>query len=162
MINQKWNKTGFFLGWLVAFGLTLSGSVGASVQKKSSCELVFKKKHLCAQVNWVVAPQSVELPTEKDTAEFTLTFFKKGSNPKVPVSTPPAESVYVKLFMPSMGHGSHPTQVTEAKDEKGNPVPGTYQVKNVLFSMPGDWLIQVQLKQAGKVLDQADLPFEMR
>jgi hypothetical protein len=100
----------------------------------------------------------VELPTEKDAAEFVLTF-KKGTSASVtPISTPLAESVYVKLFMPSMGHGSHPTQVVPVQ-EKGKVVPGQYRVKNVLFSMPGDWLIQVQLKKGDQVVDQADLPF---
>jgi hypothetical protein len=163
MAYQKWNRITFFLALLMGVGAPISFSVSRNAWAADpSCELIFKKKKLCAQINWVIPPKQVELPTEKDAAEFTLTFKKKTVAGATPISTPLAESVYVKLFMPSMGHGSHPTQVIPLRDSQGNLVPGQYQVKNVLFSMPGDWLIQVQLKKADQVLDQANLPFKMR
>ena len=55
------------------------------------------------------------------------------------------DDVAVVLWMPSMGHGSAPTQVERAVDAKGDIVPGVFNVKNVYFTMGGDWEVRVIL-----------------
>lgn len=52
----------------------------------------------------------------------------------------------VDLFMPSMGHGSAPTQVNRVLDERGQPVPGAYEVTRMYFTMPGDWEVRITLR----------------
>lgn len=52
----------------------------------------------------------------------------------------------VLLWMPSMGHGSAPTQTQRVVDNQGQAVIGTYQIRNMYFIMPGDWDIRVKLK----------------
>lgn len=59
-----------------------------------------------------------------------------------------ADDVDVVLWMPSMGHGSAPTQVERAIDSNGNLVIGTFNVRNVHFIMGGEWEIQVTLTDA--------------
>ncbi len=121
------------------------------------CELYFKKVQACGQIEWVVKPKKVEIPTPKDQAEFKIQFFKKNrTHEKYTL----AETIRVKLFMPSMGHGSQPTSVSQETDDQGHPIPGSYRVKDVLFSMPGDWEIRVELKKHDKVIDQATLPYQ--
>lgn len=58
------------------------------------------------------------------------------------------ENINVVLWMPSMGHGSAPTQVVPAVDANGILIPGTFLVKNVFFMMGGDWEIRVTLTDA--------------
>ena len=50
----------------------------------------------------------------------------------------------VVLWMPSMGHGSTPTQVRLSDI-------GSFEVNNVFFIMPGDWELrfQIQLPEGG-------------
>lgn len=52
----------------------------------------------------------------------------------------------VSLWMPSMGHGSAPTQIQRAIDNQGQAIVGTYQIRNMYFVMPGDWDVRVTLK----------------
>lgn len=71
-----------------------------------------------------------------------------------PVPVDPGENVEVVLWMPHMGggHGSDPVTV-EAADV------GTYRLRRVFFSMPGEWEIRVFIKTGGNVIDQVYLPF---
>jgi hypothetical protein len=58
------------------------------------------------------------------------------------------DNVEVVLWMPSMGHGSAPTQVEQALDANGNPILGTLNVRKVYFIMSGDWEVRVTLTDA--------------
>lgn len=140
-------------------------SVGALAadEKKVACPIQFKKTGLCAELTWTILPKKVEMPTENDKAEFTLQVFK---NPRLPVGSsgaqePLAQDLAVKLFMPSMGHGSLPTQVEAEVDEKGHKISGKFRVKDVYFSMPGKWEIRLELKKAAAVLDRAAVPYTL-
>ena len=73
----------------------------------------------------------------------------------VPTSTTPKIMVAVKLWMPSMGHGSSPVKLDHAKDAGHADVPGVFEVTHVYFVMPGDWEIHVQLKNGPKVIEDA-------
>lgn len=52
----------------------------------------------------------------------------------------------ISLWMPSMGHGSAPTQIQALLNAKGEVVTGTYLVTNMYFLMAGDWEIRVNMK----------------
>ena len=58
------------------------------------------------------------------------------------------DNVDVVLWMPSMGHGSAPTQVERAVDANGNLLTGVFNVRNVFFIMGGDWEVRVTLTDA--------------
>lgn len=53
------------------------------------------------------------------------------------------ETVDVVLWMPDMGHGSAPTQISRVVDAKGDVVPGRYAVRNIYFVMGGLWDVQI-------------------
>jgi hypothetical protein len=55
------------------------------------------------------------------------------------------DNIEVVLWMPSMGHGSAPTQVERAVDSNGNVLAGVFNVRNVFFIMGGDWEVRVTL-----------------
>jgi len=59
--------------------------------------------------------------------------------------------ITVAPWMPSMGHGVMEGPVV---NEKGG---GLYNVKNVVFSMTGDWELQVEIT-SGSVRDKVNLP----
>jgi hypothetical protein len=58
------------------------------------------------------------------------------------------DNVDVVLWMPSMGHGSAPTQVERAVDANGNILKGVFNVRNVFFIMGGEWEVRVTLTDA--------------
>lgn len=60
----------------------------------------------------------------------------------------PVTAFEVSLFMPSMGHGSAPTQIQRVLDGNGNVVMGFYEITNMYFLMPGDWDVRVALQNA--------------
>ncbi len=53
------------------------------------------------------------------------------------------DTIEVVLWMPDMGHGSAPTQISRVVDSNGNVVPGRYAVRNIYFVMGGLWEVQV-------------------
>ena len=55
--------------------------------------------------------------------------------------------------MPSMKHGSLPIKVVPQADK-----PGVYEIQDVLFSMPGDWEVQVKLEENEKSSETSKLP----
>jgi hypothetical protein len=123
------------------------------------CDLEFKKTKYCGKIEWIIPPKSVEMVTEKDKSEFILNIIPEKASSKQFNSN---YNVSVKLFMPSMGHGSHPTQVIQEVDQAGNKIQDRYRVKNVYFTMPGDWEIRVDLKRDGKIIDSAISSFVLK
>ena len=125
--------------------MTNSSHSGTSSETpKFSCDFEFSSEKLCAQLNWIKKPSSEE------PGEFKLSFWKKDQNPNASVifQNPEAPQVFVKLWMPDMGHGSSPVTVTQASDGHGAPVDGVFSAKGVFFIMTGKWEIQVQLRSS--------------
>lgn len=116
------------------------------------CALLFKNASLCGQLEWTIPPKKVDLPTEEDTAEFVITLFpiKDGR-----ALSPNDYELEARLFMPSMGHGSLPTQVTKEAE------PLRFRVKRIFFSMPGDWEIQLNLKTKKLGVDKVVIPYTL-
>ncbi len=109
-----------------------------------------------------------QLPVSKSCVGFSWEKVQEGRRPgigllkiwrpnradKSPVPVDAGEVVEVILWMPHMGggHGSDPVTV--------EPVDvGTYRLRRVFFSMPGQWEIRVFVKSGGNVVDQIYLPF---
>lgn len=107
-------------------------------QSSNSYHLVFKKGAMHIHANFEVTPavgaDSVLRLVAMDAATHKPTAF--------------TEDVEVVLWMPSMGHGSSPTQVERVVDAAGAVVSSTLRVRNVYFIMGGDWEVRVTLKSA--------------
>ena len=89
-----------------------------------------------------------QLPTEEDFGSFELSVFLPGE----PAELVDLADLRVVLWMPSMGHGSSPVELTRKSS-------GLYLASNVFFSMRGDWEIRVQKREGQNVQDQAILPY---
>jgi len=101
------------------------------------------------------------MPTANDQSEFALQFWKHKNGPadnskdsKVP--TDPPGKVVVSLWMPAMGHGSLPPEISHDPTSRG-----TYHVQNVLFSMGGDWEIWVTLLADNQLIEKSKLVYRL-
>lgn len=120
-----------------------------------NCPLFYKTENLCASLTWT------KPATEDERGEFTLRFWDRdAATPNGPY-VDPSHSVFVKLWMPSMGHGSSPVKVVPTVDASGTHVPGVYDASEVYFVMPGAWEIWVQLRQGKQVLDEAKIDIQI-
>ena len=120
-------------------------------QKPSDCPLLFAKQGLCASWTWAKAPN------DEDFAQAQVRFWKVDEATSSGPYVDPSLTVSAKLWMPSMGHGSSPVTVQRHLDASGAALPGIFDVSKVYFSMPGPWEVWLQLKQDGKVVEQAKL-----
>ncbi|MBU6154334.1 MAG: hypothetical protein KGP28_08545 [Bdellovibrionales bacterium] len=123
-----------------------------------SCDFWFLSQNLCASLTWV------RKPTSEEPGEFSLSFWNKNQNSDQTVthSAPLADKVFVKLWMPDMGHGSSPVTTNQAFDSNGTPRIGVFRSTGVFFIMGGKWEIIVQLKDAsGGVLDSSKMIFQV-
>lgn len=113
-------------------------AVDPVTEDMASCDLNFQKSKLCASFNWE------KKPSETEAASFVLEFHGDlDPSQFVDLITPLA----VRLWMPSMGHGSRPVNIEHLG-------MGQYRVSNVFFIMRGEWEIQVQLKSGENILEQ--------
>jgi|GEM_PF-926987 hypothetical protein len=125
------------------------------------CDLHFRKLGFCGEWSWVIKPQPVEMITEKDKAELDVTIcprkakLKKGSHSS---DLKKYDDLHVRLWMPSMGHGSRPTKVRLVSQEG---VCRKFKVEDLYFTMTGDWEIQFELKQGQKILDQTKASYDL-
>ncbi len=100
--------------------------------------LSFAEGKLHAHLSWIQAPNT------KGEAKMKLEWRNGASHEIVEPNLP----LSVILWMPSMGHGSAPTQIQRMLDEQGNVILGTYQVVNMYFMMGGPWEVRVKVKYA--------------
>lgn len=121
-----------------------NGSGGQGVEQKASCT-PFKISGLCASFTWKKFPQG------KEFGEMIVKVWRPNAVDGSMVLQDVQGTVDVELFMPDMGHGSSPVQV-ERQDV------GTFSVSRVYFTMSGNWLIKVEIKQGNVIRDEADIP----
>jgi len=113
------------------------------------CPLSFKTSGYCASLIW----QST--PSDQGPMSFTLQFWNvAGGSSQGPYADPPG-AVIVKLWMPSMGHGSSPITLSHSQNSNGNAVPGVFLGTDAYFIMPGDWDVHVQLLNGTQVSEEA-------
>lgn len=125
------------------------------LERESACALSFAAQGFCASLHWITRPG------EDAPGEFQLRFWRKSEATEAGPYSSPTQSVGVKLWMPSMGHGSSPVQVSPAKDASGAVLPGIYDARSVNFVMGGAWEIWVQLKEGRQVVEQAKIDIEI-
>ncbi len=89
--------------------------------------------------------------TDEETGSFLLKFWRPNKGDQSPVLQDFAQTLNVRLWMPSMGHGASPVSLQHIDI-------GTYQVDDVYFSMVGDWEIQVDLKNGEELVDATQIP----
>lgn len=126
-----------------------------NLDNPKGCAFFFQKNKLCASLTWV------DMPTQEKKGEFILRFWNSETGTEAGPYINPTQTVFVKLFMPSMGHGSSPVTIQGAKDQAGQPIVGTYRVSDVYFVMPGEWEIWVQLKDGTTIVEKAKIDIEI-
>jgi len=120
-----------------------TGLDSKSVQeKKVDCELTFSKSQLCLIWYWE------KRPTSREQGQLVFKTYRLNLMDETPIEIDMPQMPELLLWMPSMGHGSTPTQ-TERIDI------GTYRAKNVFFVMPGEWELKFQIKSGTEILDEA-------
>ncbi len=117
----------------------------------TSCPLVFPKAGLCASVSWTSGPSAEAMNS------LVLKFWnQKDATAQGPYSNP-SQTVMVKLWMPSMGHGSSPITLHHKQDSTHTDLTGQFEASNVYFVMPGAWDLHIQLKDGSTVIEEAIL-----
>jgi hypothetical protein len=106
------------------------------------CPLELTKSGDCASFDWNSEPS----PENENSA--ILRFWDSATGSSAGPFRDADGEVVVKLWMPSMGHGSSPVTVTS----NGG---GIYTASRVFFVMPGEWEVRVQIKKGGQIVDQA-------
>lgn len=113
-----------------------------SQQSQSDCSVKFTVSQLCLSWQWE------KRPSAQEAGQLVFKTYRLNSYDRSPIMIDLSEVPQTLLWMPSMGHGSTPTQ-TERIDV------GTYRAKNVFFVMPGEWDLHFQIKNGTTVLDEA-------
>lgn len=116
------------------------------VQKKSTvqnqseqCDVYFEKLTACGKIVW----KSNLSTTEDAPFELQIVSAEEPKNLEILKSA----DLKVVLWMPSMGHGSSPTEVVKKSDM-------SYDVSRVYFIMNGQWEIRFQFMSRGIVPNQ--------
>jgi hypothetical protein len=126
---------------LLTTGILINGSVLAHEGHENAplaAHLVFKQNTLHMHATF----QDMPMINQEEV------LFLEAKDPKTHQTTELNDKIEVVLWMPSMGHGSAPTQVERVVDAQGTVIPGTFKVKNIYFIMGGDWEVQVTLTDA--------------
>ena len=110
-----------------------------TVKTTKTCGLSFSNVKLCIDLIWE------NLPSTTEDSSFFLKFYSTDGTQK---KLTPDFDLHITLFMPSMGHGSRPVQITMNSD-------GNYHVTQVYFIMHGEWQIRLQLMKESEIIDQA-------
>lgn len=108
---------------------------GNSVQEKikAECSVTFSESKYCVSWYWE------NKPTTRQPGSLIFKVFRLNQLDQTPIQIDMPMVPEVVLWMPSMGHGSMPTQTSRLD-------VGTYRATNVFFMMPGDWEIRFQIK----------------
>ncbi len=113
-------------------------------ESQANCQASFSTSGLCLTWYWEKKPTSSEM------GSLIFKTYRLNTLDQTPIEVDLMTTPQVVLWMPSMGHGSTPTQ-TARVDE------GTYRATNVFFIMPGDWEIRFQVKNGTEVSDEAHI-----
>jgi len=120
----------------------------------SGCALSFPNAGLCASMQWT------QTPSDDEGGQFILRFWSATQGTENGPFIDPGQAVGIKIWMPSMGHGSSPVRLAAGVDASGAVIPGVFQGTEAYFMMHGEWEIWVQLKQGRQVLEQAKIIYQ--
>lgn len=121
---------------------------GESKQGAYDCSVRFKSSGLCVEWWWE------KKPADGEFGSVLFKVFRLSSVDRAPIETDLPYLPSFILWMPSMGHGSSPTQVSRVET-------GTYRASQIFFPMPGAWEMRILLKQGDRVDDEAVVPVEI-
>lgn len=116
-------------------------SFGSDFVRSDSEALSFNKSGYSFVVSWVDGPK-------KGASKFIMKTWKKEVGTMNGPYQDLNKNLHIFLWMPTMGHGSQPVNITKTND-------GEYEVSNVQFIMGGKWEIKFQLKDGAGVSDEA-------
>ncbi len=102
----------------------------ALLKTGARCQAHLKVDQVCLDSVWETYPTETDFGTLIVVARDDKSGFLKTS------FTP---DLKVKLWMPSMGHGSSPVRIDQIQ-------PGILKIERVFFNMRGDWEIRFQTK----------------
>lgn len=117
---------------------------GSGVEQKAGCT-AFKVSGLCASFTWKKHQQG------KEYGEMIVKVWRPNAADGSMILQDVPGDVAVELFMPDMGHGSSPVTV-QRQDV------GTFLATRVYFTMGGDWIVKVEVKEGNVIRDEADIP----
>ncbi len=66
----------------------------------------------------------------------------------------PTGSLKLRLWMPSMGHGSYPISLLRIS-------PGIYQASEIFFTMPGDWDLHIEHIQDNVLIEEVIARYDL-
>ncbi len=112
-----------------------------------ACDARFQPSGYCLSVIWE------KTPNETDYGSFVFKTYRPNLAEQNANAEDLSAAMFVRLFMPSMGHGSSPVAVTKIDTD-------TYRASNVFFSMHGQWQIIFEVKTGNKINDAAVLPIQ--
>jgi hypothetical protein len=118
------------------------GMPAAQSERATDCPLKLTNTRLCVSWHWEQRPSSSQ------SGSIVFKVYRGNVLDDTPVLVDSSRTADLLLWMPSMGHGSTPTQVQRLD-------VGTYRASNVFFIMPGDWELRFQFKEADQVADEA-------
>jgi hypothetical protein len=117
------------------------GVGGTNQDQTASCSIRFQKSGNCLSWKWKDVSDDRNRSIDFKVSRQNLV---DGTPVELDIQEP-----FVKLFMPSMGHGSSPASIVSRGDV------GTYSVSQLNFLMPGEWDIIIESKAGNVVLDYA-------
>ncbi|MFN8845445.1 MAG: hypothetical protein ACK5V3_00480 [Bdellovibrionales bacterium] len=113
-------------------------------ESKIECKTRFLKNEMCLIWYWE------KRPTSQTMGSLIFKIFKLNLLDQTPIEMDPPNTPELILWMPSMGHGSTPTQVQRIDT-------GTYRAGKVYFIMPGEWELKFQIKNGSELIDEAKI-----
>ena len=122
---------------------TTPSSPAGKLETTTECTITFTESKYCLSWYWE------NKPTSKQAGSLIFKVYRLNEFDKTPVEVDFKTTPEVILWMPSMGHGSTPTQ-THRLDV------GTYRTSNVFFIMPGVWDIRFSVKEENDTTKATD------
>jgi hypothetical protein len=112
------------------------------------CQWKFTNSKLCLHWKWET------LPTDTEYGSLIVRTYHLSILDNFPILESPSLSLKLELFMPSMNHGSSPTNTTQLE-------PGTFKVQDIFFVHAGHWELRFQLvdPENHHVSDTINIPY---
>jgi hypothetical protein len=115
-----------------------------TVESKNECKTSFLRSSLCLLWYWENRPNSQSM------GSLIFKIYRLNLLDQTPIEVDPLYTPELILWMPSMGHGSTPTQIQRIDT-------GTFRAQRVFFIMPGEWELKFQIKNESEIMDEAKI-----